>query len=337
MTRNNQLSLIRDQILRSRHITITSHLRPDGDSICTSLALAGMIELLGKRVRIINHDPTPYPFNHLPAVKRISIGQIPSRGTDLIILLECANVDRSGMKNVDRLFKINIDHHYSNDSYADINWIDPSAAAVGEMAYYLGEKLGIRFTPEIAGHLYCAIVSDTGCFQFSNTSARAFAVCHKLVKHGASPIQTTEFLYNTNSPEKIKLLGQVLSTLKINKRGNIATIAMFKKNLHALNLREIDTEDITTLARSIKGVEMVLFFKEMDENTFRVSIRSKGDANAAAIAETFDGGGHVHAAGFTAFGRYERLIQEIPRKVQDILRRKASPSRRNGRRSARAG
>jgi phosphoesterase RecJ-like protein len=111
---------------------------------------------------------------------------------------------------------------------------------------------------------------------------------------------------------------------------------MFKKNLRALNLREIDTEDITTLARSIEGVEMVLFFKEMDEETFRISIRSKGKVNAAAIAESFDGGGHVHAAGFTAFGPYERLIEEIPRKIETILRRKASPRRSKGRRSVRA-
>ena len=329
--RNDPVSLIRDKILRSRRIAITSHLRPDGDSICTSLALAGMIELLGKRARIINHDPTPYPFSHMPEVKRITIGQVPPKGYDLIILLECANVDRSGMKNLDRIFKINIDHHYSNDSYADINWIDPAAAAVGEMAFLLGEKMGIPFTPEMAGHLYCAIVSDTGCFQFSNTTARAFAVCHKLVRLGASPIKTTAFLFNTNSPEKIKLLGQVLSTLQINKRGNIATIAMFKKNLQALRLKEIDTEDITTLARSIKSVEMVLFFKEMDKDTFRVSIRSKGKANAAAIAESFDGGGHVHAAGFTAFGRYERLVKEIPRKIETLLRREAGPSRSEGR------
>jgi phosphoesterase RecJ-like protein len=333
MKRNDPVSLICEKILASRRIAITSHLRPDGDSICTSLGLAGMIEHLGKRVRIINHDPTPFPFSHMPEVRRISIGQVPARGFDLIILLECANVDRSGMKNLGRTYKINIDHHYSNDSYADINWIDPAAAAVGEMAFFLGVKMGSPFTPEIAGHLYCAIVSDTGCFQFSNTTARAFAVCHKLVKLGASPIETTEFLFNTNSPEKIKLLGQVLSTLQINKRGNIATIALFKKNLRALNLREIDTEDITTLARSIKGVEMVLFFKEMGEDTFRVSIRSKGNANAAAIAESFDGGGHVHAAGFTAFGPYQRLIKEVPRKIEASLRPKAVPRRRAGRRS----
>jgi phosphoesterase RecJ-like protein len=328
MTRNDPVFLIRKKILSSRRIVITSHLRPDGDSLCTSLALAGMIELLGKQARIVNHDPTPSPFSQMPEVKRITIGQIPPHGFDLVILLECANVDRSGMKNLDRYFKINIDHHYSNNHYADINWIDPAASAVGEMAFLLAERMGIALTPKIAEHLYCAIVSDTGCFQFSNTSARAFEVCHKLVRAGANPIKTTEFLFNTNSPEKIRLLGQVLSSLRINPKGNIATITMFRKNLKALHLREIDTEDITTLARSIKGVEMVLFFKEMARNTFRVSIRSKGKANAAAIAEFFDGGGHVHAAGFTAVGRYADLVRDIPREVEAFLCRKAMPSRK---------
>jgi bifunctional oligoribonuclease and PAP phosphatase NrnA len=330
MTRNDAALLIRRKILSSRRIVITSHLRPDGDSLCTSLALAGMIEKLGKKARIINHDPTPLPFSQMPEVRRITIGQIPPRGFDLVILLECANVDRSGMKHLDGYFKISIDHHYSNDHYADINWIDPSAAAVGEMAFLLAEKMGLPLTPKMAAQLYCAIVSDTGCFQFSNTSARAFEVCHKLVRSGANPIETTEFLYNTNSPEKIKLLGQVLSTLQINPAGDIATITMFKKHLRALHLREIDTEDITTLARSIKGVEMVLFFKEMARDTFRVSIRSKGEANAAAIAECFDGGGHVHAAGFTALGPYASLVKEIPRKIEALLRNRAvSPRKRS--------
>jgi len=330
MTRNDPVLLIREKILSSRRIVITSHLRPDGDSLCTSLALAGMIELLGKQARIINHDPTPSPFSQLPEVKRITIGQVPPRGFNLAILLECANVERSGMKHLDRYFNINIDHHYSNDNYANINWIDPAASAVGEMAFLLAESMGIVLTPEIADHLYCAIVSDTGCFQFSNTSARAFEVCNRLVRSGANPIKTTEFLFNTNSPEKIKLLGRVLSTLQINSRGNIATITMFKRHLLALHLREIDTEDITTLARSIKSVEMVLFFKEMARNTFRVSIRSKGRANAAAIAECFDGGGHVHAAGFTAVGRYEDLVRDIPRKIESLLRKKAIPSQTRG-------
>jgi phosphoesterase RecJ-like protein len=317
--KNDPVGLICKKILESQRIAITSHLRPDGDSICTSLALAFMAELLGKEAKIINKDPTPFPFNRFPDIENIQIGQIAPKKFDIVILLECANVTRSGQEGLDKYFKINIDHHYSNDYYADIDWVEPKVSAVGEMAFGLAEKLDIRWTPQIANHLYCAIVSDTGSFQFSNTTARSLEVCSNLMTHGANSIRISELLFNTNSPEKIKLLSQVLSTLKMNKKGNIATITMFRKHLDSLNLKEIDTEGITTLARSIQGVKMVLFFKEMEKDTFRVSLRAKGEADAIFIAEHFGGGGHLHAAGFTVSGKYEKLLKEIPAEVEKLL------------------
>lgn len=317
--KNDPASLISQKIKESARIVITSHLRPDGDSICTSLALAFMGELLGKKTAIINKENTPFPFNNFPDVERIKIGQIYPQQYDIVIFLECADVSRSGQENLDDYFKINIDHHYSNDYYADIDWVDPKASAVGEMAYDLGKNLGVQLTPSIANHLYSAIVSDTGSFQFSNTSAKAFEVCHKLIEQGANPTKISEILFNNNPPEKIKLLGQVLSTLQMNKTGNIAIITLFRKHLEELNLKEIDTEDITTLARSIKGVDMVLFFKQIKKNVFRISLRSKGRANAAFIAEYFGGGGHVHAAGFTVTGDYENLVKDVPGVVEKLI------------------
>jgi phosphoesterase RecJ-like protein len=313
------VDLICRKIRESRRVAITAHLRPDGDSVCTSLALAIMGERLGKTMSIINKDNTPIPFCLFPGADRIRIGQIDPAEFDMVILLECADVSRSGQENLGDCFKINIDHHYSNFTYADINWVNPRASAVGEMVFELGERLEVPIPPQAADYLYCAIVSDTGSFQFSNTTAKAFETCHKLTSLGASPIKVSEMLYNNNPPEKIKLLGQVLSTLRMNLRGNLAVITMFRKNLSDLNLKEIDTEDITTQARTIKGVEMVLFFKEMEKDTFRVSLRSKGRANAALVAEHFGGGGHIHASGFTAYGSYEKLIVEIPETVERLL------------------
>lgn len=311
---------ISNKIIQNQRIVITSHLRPDGDSLCASLALYFIGKQLGKDMAIINKDNTPFPFNHYPDIEHIQIGQIAPQNFDAIILLECANVGRSGQLGIDSYFKINIDHHYSNDYYADINWVDPSASAVSEMALKLAKKLKAEITPEIANHLYCGIVSDTGSFQFSNTNAEAFKSCYELVSRGASPIEVSEHLFNNNPPEKIKLLGYVLSTLEMKEKGRIAVITMFKKHLDSLNLKEIDTEDITTLTRSIKGVKTVLFFKELAADTFRVSIRSKGSANAARIAEHFGGGGHRHAAGFTVTGKHERLMQDVPKKVGDLLK-----------------
>jgi phosphoesterase RecJ-like protein len=311
-----------DQIVRKivecRRLVLTSHLRPDGDSLSTSLAIAFALEEMGKEVAVVNKDKTPYPFYQFPDYARITVGQIP-RGYDSVILLECADVSRSGQESLDGYFKINIDHHYSNYFYADINWVDPAASAVGEMALDLCERLLPGITPRIANLLYCAIVSDTGSFQFSNTTARAFAACHRLILAGADPIKTSEALYHNACPEKIKLLGRVLSSLEMRAEGTIAVISMFKRDLQELNLLEVDSEDITTHARSIRGVDVVLFFKEMEPGVFRVSIRSKGDAHAAAIAEHFGGGGHAHAAGFTVVGPYERLIREVPETVAGLL------------------
>jgi phosphoesterase RecJ-like protein len=308
------------RILRgSQRIAITSHLRPDGDSICTSLALSFMFRKLGGRAVVVNTDPTPFPFHRSPDARQIRRGQIYPRKVDAVILLECADVSRSGQENLSGYFKINIDHHYSNDRYADINWVDPKAPAVGEMAFRLGERLGMGFTARIAEHLYCAIVSDTGSFQFSNTSAQAFETCACLVRLGANPMRISDMLFNTNTPEKVMLLGRVLSTLHLNRRGNIAVISLFRKYLRHLRLSEVDTEDITTLIRSIKDVQVVLFFKEISRGIFRVSIRSRGKAHAAAIAEHFGGGGHVHAAGFTVRGQYDSLVKEVPSAVERLL------------------
>ena len=319
------IELIAGKIRGCRSLAITSHLRPDGDSLCTSLALALALEAMGKTAEIVNTDKIPVPFDTFPAASRIRIGQIPAGAHDAVILLECADVSRSGQTGIDGAYKINIDHHYSNDRYADLNWVDPAASAVGELIYELCRALPVALTPEMANFLYCAIVSDTGSFQFSNTTAKAFGVCHELVTAGADPIAVSEALYHNHRPEKVKLLGRVLSRLSMRAGGTIAVIHMFRGDLLELGLLEVDTEDITTLARSIRGVQAVLFFKEMEPGVFRVSIRSKGEAHAARIAEHFGGGGHAHAAGFTVSGPFERLAVEVPETVERLLGQTAAP------------
>ncbi len=311
--------LIADRIQASRRIAVTSHLRPDGDSLCTARALTLMARLLGKDAAVINRDPTPLPFTGFPDLAGIRLGQIRAEDFDTVVLLECADVFRSGQEGLAGAYKINIDHHHSNSPYADNNWIDPEAPAVGEMVFQLAGPLGLTPTPEIAEHLYCAIASDTGSFQFSNTTPRALAAATELARLGASPLRVAEKLYYNNSPQKIQLLGRVLSTLSMNAGGTIAVISMFKRDTEALHLKEVDTEDMTTLARSIKGVEMVMFFKEMGPEVVRVSLRSKGSANAARVAEHFGGGGHIHASGFTVYGPYEQLVRDVPAIVEGLL------------------
>ncbi len=310
---------ISEKIKKSQNIAVTSHLRPDGDSVCTSIALYLMGKQMGKNVSIFIKDEIPFPFNNFPEVEKVNKGQINADDFDVVLLLECANVRRSGQKSIDDCYKINIDHHHTNDFYADINWVDPEAAAVACMVYELGKRMNIQFDSQIATMLYSAIVSDTGSFQFSNTRAHAFKTCYDLVNHGVVPHKVTDMLFNNNPPEKVKLLGKVLATLQMTHHDNIATITMFSRFLNNLKIKQIETEDIMTCARSIKDVKVVLFLKEIKKDTFRVSIRTKGNANAMKIAERFSGGGHMHAAGFTVKGNYKKLIKEIPSTVNNIL------------------
>lgn len=318
-TTNRPVEDIVRKIRDCRRLAVTSHLRPDGDSLCSGMALTLAFESLGKTADYVITDPIPVPFNTFPDCRRVRVGQLEATGYDAVILLECADVSRSGQTGLDNYFKINIDHHYSNSHYADINWVDAEAPAVAELVLDLCEAAGVALTPQIAGHLYCGIVSDTGSFQFSNTTARAFSACHRLVLAGARPIETSEALYHNNRPEKILLLGRVLSTLRLNPAGTIARMGMFQKDLIELDLRNVDTEDITTQARSIRGVRVVLFFKEMEPDVFRVSIRSKGEAHAASIAEHFGGGGHAHAAGFTVYGPFPKVSEEVAAAVERLL------------------
>jgi len=320
MSQTIKLEIAR-KIKASQHIAITSHLRPDGDSIYTSLALAEILDLLGKKVQVVNHDPLPFPFYEFPETSRIRKGQIDPEGVDLVILLECVDVSRSGQTGIERLPKINIDHHYSNSPYADLNWIDPEASAVGEMVYELLEPLELTPNPRIAEFLYTAIFSDTGSFQFSNTTPRALYTCYRLAEAGANPNAIAEKLLNNNTAAKVQLLGKVLTRLRMNPAGNLALLTMFRRDLEEVGLKDVDVEDITTIARSIKGVEMVIFFKEMEPGVFRVSLRSKGQANSALVAESYGGGGHMHAAGFTVCGEHEKLTREIELAVEDILSR----------------
>lgn len=310
---------ISKKILKSKKVLISSHLRPDGDSIGTGLALFHLLKKMGKYVDFINIDKTPFPFTRLPGAEEIVIGEIKNFDYDLALLLECSEEGRSGHNNIKRFFTINIDHHNTSDLYANINWIDPSASAVGEMVFDLIVFLKGEFDKKISTNLYAAIASDTGAFRFSNTTARALEVCACLAKKGADPYEISRLIFDTYSYQKVKLLGLVLSTLNVEIDKGIAYISMRKKFLDDLGLTEVDTEDIISMVRSIDGINIVIFVKEVGEHKYRISLRSKGDINSGLIAEKQGGGGHFHAAGFSLEGDYETVLKNAIQIVKSSL------------------
>lgn len=311
---------IAEKIRASRRIAISSHIRPDADSIGSGLALSLMLRQLGKEAVFCNTDRAPDPITRLPHYESIQLRQIYPEAFDTLILIEGATAERTGQGHIDHYFSINIDHHAASPREANLNWVIPEASAVGEMIYDLGIELGIEFDRDIAFNLYAAIVSDTGSFKYSNTTFRALRTASELVKKGKFvPVDVINLLFNSNSPEKIRMLTQVLSTLTLAFGNRVAMIDFKRSFLQTLQLKDIETEDIITIARSINGVQVLLFFKEIEGDYYRVSIRSRDDFSALRIAQTFQGGGHNHAAGFFYRGNLETAQKEILELVRQQL------------------
>jgi len=311
---------VAEKIKQSRSVVITSHVRPDADSIGSGLALFQMLRQLGKEVRYRLTDHAPHPINRLPGYEKIEFRQIYPDPFDLLIFIEGGTEDRTGHKHVDRYDSINIDHHASSHRDARLNWVIPEAAAVGEMVFELGEELGVTFSRDIAFNLYAAIVSDTGSFKYSNTSARCLQVSSSLVERGGfAPVEVSNLLFNSNPPEKIAMMSKVLATLELAMDKRVAMIRFQRDFLPHLALRDIETEDIIACARSIQDVQVILFFKEMDAEYFRVSIRSRGDFSAQKVAQQFGGDGHHHAAGFYFSGTIANAKAEILKLVGQQL------------------
>ena len=303
---------IAEKLLSCRRIAISSHVRPDADSIGSGLALALMLKELGKEVHYRNIDPAPHPLQQLPGYDMVEYRQVGPTPFDAVVLIEGATEERTGQKKLSSYFTINIDHHATSSHDAELNWVDPEAAAVGELIFELAGELGVEFTHDIAFNLYAAIASDTGSFRYSNTSYQSLAIAAELVlKGGFSPCDVGNLLFNSNPPEKIHMMTKVLSTLDFALDNRVAMIEFRRSFLAGMTLREIETEDIIAVARSVAGVQCLLFFKEIEDQLFRVSVRSRDHVSAQRIAQTFAGGGHHHAAGFFYHGDLERGKEEI--------------------------
>ena len=308
-------------IKKSQKIAISSHVRPDADSIGSGLALYLMLKQLNKDVYFINTDMAPYPLSMLPHYDVIKYNQIYPEPFDLLILIEGATESRTGQKEIDKYFSIQIDHHATSSRDANLNWVVSEAAAVGELVFELGRELHIKFTEDIGFNLYAAIISDTGSFKYSNTTHKSLRIASKLVETCKfKPDAVSNLLFNSNKYEKIKMIPKILSTLKLELNNRVSTIEFRKNFLSDLNLKDIETEDIISIARSIDGVKVTLFFKEMKHNLYRVSIRSTGNFSSQNVAKIFNGGGHDHAAGFFYEGSIKSAKTQILGIIQENLK-----------------
>ena len=298
---------IADEIRKRQRFVLSSHVRPDGDAIGSQLAMAFALWQLGKEVRLVNYDPPPTPMMVFPGVRKIEVARHIEDPGDAVIIMECGELSRTGVEGFERGFVINIDHHLGNTGYGTLNWFDSSAAACGEMVFDLVRELGVQLTPEIATHVYVAILTDTGSFHYSSISPRTFEICRQCVEAGIDPPAIAGAIYDSNSLGRLKLFGAVLSKMELDESGKVATVYVDQKLARDCGGTYEDTEGIVNLPLTVKEIEAVAFFKEAGSDDWRVSMRSKGEVDVNAIAKEFGGGGHKNASGCNARGKFEDL------------------------------
>jgi phosphoesterase RecJ-like protein len=320
-TTRADLAAIRDELLRRRSFVVSSHARPDGDSIGSQLAIAYALRTLGKTVRVVNRDPAPEPLRRLPGVADIEIAPAVTGSYDAALVMECSDLARTGLEGLDRYFIVNIDHHPGNTGYGALNWFDPTAAACGEMVHDVVVAIGAPIGIEIATHLYLAILTDTGSFHYSNITARTFGICRRLVEAGVSPAAMARLVYDSGHVGRLKLLGVLLNTMRLDPSGRLAVLHVDSRTIEETGGTWDDTDGLINTPLSARQVRAVIFFKEIEPGQFRVSLRSKGDIDLGAVARTFGGGGHKNAAACSIAGGLEDLRPIFMARVLDAMDR----------------
>ncbi len=307
-------SEIVDFLKQTKSVLITAHERPDGDAIGSALALEKGLQSLGIRTVIMLKDFVPEMYKFLAGSSNILLPSYLGWQPDAIIALDSTEWERIG-DFVDDILQnctsINIDHHPSNKHFADFNWVDPKTAATGEMILLLLKKLNVLIDLDMATALYTAIATDTGFFQHGNTSSEVLTIAAELARLGANPAEISGHIHGNKSLNALKALGLALNSLQLSAGGKVAWVGLNSYELGSLRVKEEELEGLVNYPRSIKGVEVGLFFKEAAPNEIRVSLRSRGKVDVNIVAGHFGGGGHKNAAGCTLKGNWEESVSEM--------------------------
>lgn len=300
------------ELIENRHVFgITTHVRPDGDGIGSSLGLCWLLRSLGKDAEVIVSDGIPMAYQALPGADDIVYLSEVNGKYDAVFVIECSDVSRPNIRNLENQYVVNIDHHATCDHFGTINWIDTTASAVGEMIYNLCKAVGGRITREIAECLYLALVTDTGSFHFSNTTDRTLKVASELVKVGVKPAMISEAVYNSYPWSRIELMSQVLSTVKRDDTGRVAYMRQTMEMRESSKMVDGDNNGFVNIPLAAKEVLASIYMREIGDREYRVSLRSKGSINVAKVAERFGGGGHNNAAGCRVVGDWDAAESQL--------------------------
>jgi bifunctional oligoribonuclease and PAP phosphatase NrnA len=301
-------------------VLLLGHVHPDGDVLGTLLGLGLALEDAGWRATFAGPHPVPDVLSFLPGAPRYEVWPVAPRTFDVIVLTDCPNHARTeGLLEQARgaaTTVLNIDHHPDNRRYGTVDWIDPSAAATGEMIWELLGQLSLPLTPAVALNLYTAIHTDTGSFRYSNTTPRTFQIAADLTRAGATPALVTEWLYQRRAPRALNELGELLRRVQVSEDGAVAWLSVPRG---LVSEEFMAAEDVVTYPRSIGGVKVAVLLREETPGRVKVSLRGKGEVPVNRIAGRFGGGGHENAAGCTVTGSLDDATTTVLAAVREAL------------------
>jgi phosphoesterase RecJ-like protein len=314
---------ILDVLRQGERFLVCSHSRPDGDAVGSILAMGILLSQMGKSADLVSADRIPAIYRTLPGADFIRSAHRVHGPYDAVILLECDGLERTRLLGLEEFFQINIDHHLSGVEYGNLNWIDRQAASVGEMVYRLARAAGAQITPELATCLYTTVLTDTGGFCYGATRASTFALAHELVLAGAEPVRIAQQVYFSTSAARMLLLGAALSNL--HREGRLAWLWVTHNDVVRTCAAEEDCEGIVNYAVGIAEIQAAVFLRELPDHRVRVSLRSKGAIDVAALAGRLGGGGHESAAGCTLDGPIHHALLQILGELRPAIAAFSSP------------
>ncbi len=302
---------ISNAIKKSEKILIIPHYNADGDCLGSSYALKLMLEELGKKADVIL-DEGDYEHRILKILDGVRCKN-EAFAPDLVISVDCADKQRMGTRvsAFDTCeCTVNIDHHITNDKFGTYNFVNPEAAATGEVIYELAQFMNIPLTTQIVNNLYIAIVSDTGGFAYSNTKPHTHSIAAQLLQYGINNAFINSYLFEMNSKKRLELMKFAYNSLETFYNDKIAVVSITDKQMKDLDANDDDAGSLVNIPRSLESAIVSMSFREISGGAIKVSIRSQL-VDASLLAQNYGGGGHPRAAGCTVRGE----LAEVKRKM----------------------
>jgi bifunctional oligoribonuclease and PAP phosphatase NrnA len=297
-------------------VGITGHEKPDGDCIGSEVALCSLLREQGFSAEIFNSDPCPERFDFINCEKMVHQPKLDEvLKVDVMFVLDATDLRRLGKIKREQFgaaIVVNIDHHLANPNFGTINWVDTRAAATGELIYRLAAFNKWKMPPVGLVALYTALVTDTGQFSYSNTSPRVLRMAAELIEFGVDPEVIWQKVFLNKSHAELALESLARASLLTAAGGRICSIALSQDDFAATGTGPQHTEEFASIPRSMTGVELALFFYEVDGGKkTKVSFRSTRNLSACDLAQKFGGGGHKQAAGCTINARVKEAIAQV--------------------------